>query len=56
MWLRLDDWERPVPTFVLAAERDAFLMLADLRELCEKLLPPKRFAVLKNAGHWHFAR
>jgi hypothetical protein len=52
--LRLDDWKRPVATFVLAGEHDAFIMLADLRELYGKLLPPKRFAVLQQAGHEHF--
>jgi dienelactone hydrolase len=53
-WLRLDDWGRRVPTFVLAAERDSIIVLADLRELHQQLQPPKRFAVLGNAGHWHF--
>jgi dienelactone hydrolase len=53
--LRLDDWGRPVPTFVLAAERDALILLAGLRELHRELQPPKRLAILKNAGHLHFA-
>lgn len=53
-WLRVDDWERSVPTFLLAAELDPLVMLDDLRGLFNKLQPPKRFAVLKNAGHWHF--
>jgi predicted dienelactone hydrolase len=53
--VRLDDWGRPVPTFVLAAERDALIMLAGLRELHRELRPPKRLAVLRNAGHLHFA-
>ena len=52
--VRLDDWGRPVPTFVLAAERDALIMLAGLRELHRDLPPPKRLAVLRNAGHLHF--
>jgi dienelactone hydrolase len=52
--LRLDDWKRPVATFVLAGDRDAFIMLDDLRELYGKLMPPKRFAVLQQAGHEHF--
>jgi dienelactone hydrolase len=52
--LRIDDWKRPVATYVLAGEHDAFIMLADLRELYGKLLPPKRFAVLQQAGHEHF--
>ena len=53
--VRLDDWGRPVPTFVLAAERDALILLAGLRELHQELRAPKRLAVLKNAGHLHFA-
>ena len=53
--LRLDDWGRRVPTLILAAERDSLLILDDLRDLAGKLLPPKRFAVLENAGHWHFS-
>ena len=52
--VRLDDWGRPVPTFVLAAERDALILLAGLRELHRDLRPPKRLAVLRNAGHLHF--
>ena len=53
--VRLDDWGRPVPTFVLAAERDALILLGGLRELHRELRPPKRLAVLRNAGHLHFA-
>jgi predicted dienelactone hydrolase len=52
--VRLDDWGRPVPTFVLAAERDALILLAGLRELHRELASPKRLAVLRNAGHLHF--
>jgi predicted dienelactone hydrolase len=53
--IRLDDWGRPVPTFVLAAERDALVMLDGLRDLHRQLPPPKRLAVLRNAGHLHFS-
>jgi dienelactone hydrolase len=52
--LHLDDWGRPVPTFLVAGERDALVILEDLRELSQILLPPKRFVVLMNAGHMHF--
>jgi dienelactone hydrolase len=52
--VRLDDWGRPVPTLVLAAERDALVLLAGLRELHQELRPPKRLAILKNSGHLHF--
>jgi len=50
----LDDWGRAVPTCVLAAERDALVMLPALRDLHAKLAGPKRLAVLNNAGHVHF--
>ncbi|MGH7289050.1 MAG: hypothetical protein ACREI8_13630, partial [Myxococcota bacterium] len=53
--VRLDDWGRSVPTFVLAAERDALILLEALRELHRELRPPKRLAVLRNAGHLHFS-
>jgi dienelactone hydrolase len=52
--LRVDDWGRPVPVLVLAAELDAIVILADLRELYLKLPAPKRFVVLERAGHMHF--
>jgi predicted dienelactone hydrolase len=52
--LRLDDWQRPVPCLVLAAGRDGIVPLAGLRELFGQLPPPKRFAVLRDAGHVHF--
>jgi dienelactone hydrolase len=53
-WLRLDDWRRPVPTFVLAGEADPIIKIEDLHELYDRLRPPKRFASLRGAGHWHF--
>src|SRR5262249_19323516 len=53
-WLRLDDWGRLVPTFVLAGEADPIIVLDDLRELYAALRAPKRFASLGGAGHWHF--
>jgi dienelactone hydrolase len=53
-WLRLNDWGRPVPTFVLAGKADPIIQLADLRELYAALPAPKRFAALGGAGHWHF--
>ena len=52
--VRLDDWGRDVSTFVLAAERDALILLPALRDLHAKLPAPKRLAVLRNAGHVHF--
>jgi dienelactone hydrolase len=53
--LRLDDWRQSPHVFVLASELDSHVMLADLRDLHEQLRAPKRFAVLKRAGHIHFA-
>jgi predicted dienelactone hydrolase len=53
--LRFDDWGRPVSTFLLAGERDNCVILDDLRELHAALPSPKRFAVLRGAGHMHFA-
>jgi fermentation-respiration switch protein FrsA (DUF1100 family) len=52
--VRLDDWGRTVPTFLLAGERDMLVILADLRELYRQLPGPKRFAVLKGASHFHW--
>lgn len=40
---------------MLAAERDALIPLAGLRELHRELLPPKRLVVLRGAGHLHFS-
>jgi dienelactone hydrolase len=53
--LTVDDWAQRPDVFVLASELDSHVMLADLRELHERLPTPKRFAVLKRAGHIHFA-
>ena len=52
--VRLDDWGRTVPTFLLAGERDMLVILADLRELYRQLPGPKRFAVLQGASHFHW--
>jgi len=51
----LDDWARDVPTFILAAERDAMVKLDDVRELYRDLKVSKRLAILREAGHVHFA-
>jgi dienelactone hydrolase len=53
--LNVDDWPHRPDVFVLASELDSHVMLADLRELHDRLPAPKRFAVLKRAGHLHFA-
>jgi dienelactone hydrolase len=53
--LTLDDWPQRPHVFVLANELDSHVILADVRDLHERLPEPKRFAVLKRAGHIHFA-
>lgn len=53
--VRVDDWNRPVPTFLIAGEADAIIILKDLRRLAGELRAPKRFAVLGKAGHNHWA-
>lgn len=53
--LRVDDWGRDVPVLVLAGEVDPLVALPDMRELHAKLREPKRLAVLRRAGHMHFA-
>ncbi|MCP9211521.1 alpha/beta hydrolase family protein [Streptomyces sp. NEAU-Y11] len=51
--LRLD-WDRAVPTFILAGDPDGMLVLSDLRELHARLHSPKRFASLSGASHFHW--
>jgi len=53
--LTIDDWRQRPQVFVLANELDSHVMLADLRDLHARLPEPKRFAVLKRAGHIHYA-
>jgi hypothetical protein len=53
--VRLDDWGRPIPTFVLAADRDTMVSLDSLCGLYGELPSPKRFLVMKNASHFHCA-
>jgi predicted dienelactone hydrolase len=53
--VRLDDWGRTIPIFLVAGERDMLVMLRDLRELYRRLPAPKRFAVLRGASHFHWA-
>lgn len=52
--IKLDDWKRPVPVFLVAGERDALIVLDDMRELGKWLPLPKRFAVLGGASHFHW--
>jgi predicted dienelactone hydrolase len=53
--VRFDDWRRPVPTLLIAGERDMLVILADLRELAARLPSPKRFVILQGASHFHWA-
>jgi dienelactone hydrolase len=53
--LRVDDWKRPVPTFLLTGKADPFVIADDVRELYGRLASPKRLAVLDRVGHVHFA-
>ncbi len=52
---RLDDWQRAVPVFLLASERDACIRLEGIRELYRELPGPKYLAVVAGASHFHFA-
>jgi dienelactone hydrolase len=52
--VRLDDWGRDVPTFVLAAELDSAVKIEGVRELYRDLKVSKRLAVLRRSGHMHF--
>lgn len=52
--IKLDDWERSVPIFLVAGERDALVVLDDMRALSRLLPLPKRFAVLNGASHFHW--
>jgi predicted dienelactone hydrolase len=47
-------WGREVPTLVLAAENDASIPLAGVREVFERTPSPKQMVVLRRADHLHF--
>ena len=53
--LRVDNWQRPVPTFVLTGELDPLVNVEDIRSLYQKMAAPKQLVVLRRAGHMHFA-
>ena len=48
-------WSRPIPTLVLAAERDQFIPLDRVEDVFVRTPEPKRMAVLAGADHSHFA-
>jgi predicted dienelactone hydrolase len=47
-------WTRPVPTLVIAADRDAVLPLDDLTRVFCELPPPALLLVLEATDHMHF--
>jgi predicted dienelactone hydrolase len=49
------EWERLVPTLVIAAGRDSVLPLAGIRGLYDAIKAPKKLIVLEEADHLHFA-
>ena len=53
--LRVDDWERPVPTCVLTGAVDPLVNVEDMRSLYHRLATPKRLVVVERAGHLHWA-
>jgi dienelactone hydrolase len=53
--LRMDDWQRPVPTLILTGELDPLVNVEDLRSLYQQMAAPKQLVVLRRAGHMHFA-
>ena len=53
--LRVDNWQRPVPTLLLTGALDPLVNVEDIRRLYALVSAPKRLVVLHNAGHMHFA-
>jgi len=53
--LRVDDWERPVPTLVLSGALDPMVNVQDMRSLYARMAEPKRLVLLERAGHLHWA-
>jgi predicted dienelactone hydrolase len=53
--LRVDNWLTRVPTLLLTGEMDPLVNVADIRQLYTKMATPKHLAVLRKAGHMHFA-
>jgi predicted dienelactone hydrolase len=48
-------WKRAVPTMILAAERDRFIPLPNVRNVFDRAPSPKRMFVLGGADHGHFS-
>ncbi len=54
-FLRLEEWKAPAATFILTGGADALVIADDVRDLHARLPEPKRLAVLRGAGHLHWA-
>lgn len=48
------DWDRPVPTLLIAAELDTILPLAGMRDLFGRVPGVVALVVLERADHYHF--
>jgi predicted dienelactone hydrolase len=53
--LRVDDWNRAVPTCIVTGDADPIIIAEDVRELFRSLRAPKRLAIIGGVGHVHFA-
>jgi dienelactone hydrolase len=54
-FLRLEQWKAPASTFILTGGADALVIADDVRDLYARLPEPKRLAILRAAGHLHWA-
>jgi dienelactone hydrolase len=54
-FLHLEQWKAPASTFILTGGADALVIADDVRDLYARLPGPKRLAILRGAGHLHWA-
>lgn len=54
-FLHLEQWKAPASTFILSGGADALVIADDVRDLYARLPGPKHLAILKAAGHLHWA-
>ena len=52
--LDLDAWPRPVPTLLVAGDRDALVLIDAMRALFRDLPEPKRMVEIHDIGHFQF--
>lgn len=52
--LDLDAWPRPVPTLLVAGDRDALVLIDAMRALFQDLPEPKRMVEIHDIGHFQF--